>query len=442
MGVFFLNIKDNSKKINKGDIFIALDKGHNYIDDAIKNGASLIIAEYGNYSAKTLIVKNTRKYLIKYLKDTYYNEIKDMNIIGITGTNGKTTTAYLIYQALNLLGDKCAYIGTIGFYINDKVRDLNNTTPDLIDLYEMILEAKKEGCTNIVMEVSSHSLDQRRVDAIKFNYALFTNLTKEHLNYHKDMNKYFKAKKRLLKLLKNNGKIIINDDDKYFKKIKRKSIRIGFNSKYKISDYKIKNNTSFIFNNKKYNMKLLGIYNVYNMSFCIKVLECMGYNNLNKIIKKLDPPSGRMEIVKYRNNSIIIDYAHTPDAVTKIISAVREFSKNKIYTIIGCGGNRDISKRPLMAEIATSLSDYVIFTSDNPRFENPLSILDDMTNKLENNNYEIVVNRKDAIKKGIHLLNNNDILLLLGKGHERYQIIEDKKIYFSDLEEVELNIRR
>lgn len=437
-----MNIKDNSLKVVKNDIFIALDKGHEYVDDAIKRGASKVIVEYGKKDDKTKVVRNTRKYLIKYLKKNYYDQIKDMNIIGITGTNGKTTTAFLIYQALNLLDSKCAYIGTIGFYINSKIKDLNNTTPDLIDLYEMILEAKKQGCKNIVMEVSSHSLSLKRIDALKFNYVMFTNLTSEHLNYHKTMKKYFKAKKRLLKFLKRKGKVFVNIDDPYIKKIKKRRIRIGTYGEYKIGSYEISNRTKFNLNDKTYDMKLLGLYNIYNMSFCIALLEQMRFKNIKKIVRKLNAPSGRMELIKDENKLYIVDYAHTPDAVAKVLTAVREFAKNKIYVIIGCGGNRDKTKRPIMADIATSLADYAIFTTDNPRFENELDILDDMTNNLSNTNYEIIVNREEAIKKGIQILSNNDILMVLGKGHEKYQIIKDKKIYFDDIEIIEANIRR
>lgn len=437
-----MNIKDNSLKVSNGDIFIALDNGHKYIDDAIKNGASKVIAEHGHYDVDTLIVKNTRKYLIKYLKENYYNDIKDINIIGITGTNGKTTTAYLIYQALNLLGSKCAYIGTIGFYIDDKICDLNNTTPDLIDLYEMIMEAKNRGCTNIVMEVSSHSLSLKRIDALKFNYIMFTNLTSEHLNYHKTMNRYFKAKKRLLKFLKKDGKVLVNVDDKYMKKLSKKAIKIGSSGHYIIGDHFYTNRTKFYLNSKIYEMKLLGLYNIYNMSFCIALLEMMGFKNIRKVVKKLNAPSGRMELIKDENRLIIVDYAHTPDAVEKILLAVKEFAKNKIYVIIGCGGNRDKTKRPVMAKIATDLSDFVIFTSDNPRFEEPIDIINDMIESLDNINYQVIVNREDAIKKGIQLIENNDILIVLGKGHEKYQIINDKKIYFDDVEIIKTNIRR
>lgn len=437
-----MNIKDNSLKVGKNDIFIALEKGHEYVDDAIKRGASKVIVEYGKKDDKTKVVRNTRKYLIKYLKKNYYDQIKDINIIGITGTNGKTTTAFLIYQALNLLDSKCAYIGTIGFYINDKVKDLNNTTPDLIDLYEMILEAKKQGCKNIVMEVSSHSLSLKRIDALKFDYIMFTNLTNEHLNYHKTMKKYFRAKKRLLKFLKRNGKVFVNVDDPYMKKIKKRRIRIGTYGEYKIGSYEISSRTRFNLSDKTYDMRLLGLYNIYNMSFCIALLEQMGFKKIKKIVRKLNAPSGRMELIKDEDKLYIVDYAHTPDAVAKVLTAVREFAKNKIYVIIGCGGNRDKTKRPVMADIATSLADYAIFTTDNPRFENELDILADMTNNLSNTNYEIIVNREEAIKKGIQILSNNDILMVLGKGHEKYQIINDKKIYFDDIEIIKANIRR
>ena len=373
-------------------------------------------------------------YLSKNLKCLFFKDsIKDIKLIGITGTNGKTTTSYLIYQALNMLGEKCAYIGTIGFYIDGKVKDLNNTTPDLIDLYELILEAKSKGCKYVVMEVSSHSLSLKRVNALRFDYVMFTNLTKDHLNYHKTMKKYYKAKKKLLKLLKKDSKVFVNNDDSYMKKIK-KSITIGENANYSISKCYYKDGMVFSLNNKKYETKFIGIYNVYNLSFCIALLNELGYKNCNKIIKKLNPPSGRMEMISKNNRLVIVDYAHTPDAVEKSINAIKNFAKNKIYVIIGCGGNRDITKRPQMAEIATSLADYAIFTSDNPRDEDPISIVNDMTNNLHKNNYEVIINREDAIKKGIHLLDNNDILMILGKGHEKYQIIKSEKIYFDDIE--------
>ena len=434
-----MHIQYNSKKVKEGDIFIAIDDGHKYVEEAIKNGASKVIVEYGSYSVETIKVRNTRKYLIKYLKKYYYEDIKDLNIIGITGTNGKTTTAYLIYQALNLLNSKCAYIGTIGFYIDGKVKDLDNTTPDMIDLYEMILEAKQKGCKNIVMEVSSHSLSKKRVDAIKFNYALFTNLTPEHLDYHKTMKKYYKAKKRLIKHLKNKKNKIVNIDDKMFKKLKRNSITIGNKGNYRIGKYYYNKKTIFYLNDKKYKMNLLGKHNIYNMSFVIVLLEKMGFYNIENIISKLQPPSGRLEQIY---NNIFVDYAHTKDAVEKIINTVKEFAKGKIIVVLGCGGNRDHEKRKTMSYTSTNLANFSIFTTDNPRYENPKDILKEMTEDLNKDNYIVIEDRKKAIEKGIQLRQKNDILLVLGKGHEKYQIVKDIKIPFDDKEVINEIIRR
>jgi UDP-N-acetylmuramoyl-L-alanyl-D-glutamate--2,6-diaminopimelate ligase len=439
-----LNIKIDSRKVVEGDIFVALGKGHEYVEEAINNGATKVVVEHGKYSVDTLVVKDTKKYLIKYLKENYYEEISDLKLIGITGTNGKTTSAYLIYQALNKAGIKCGYIGTIGFYLDDKVETLNNTTPEILDIYNMLITCKDEGCKVVVMEVSSHALDMKRVDGLLFDYAIFTNLTEEHLDFHKSIKKYFKAKLKLFKKLKTTGKAIINVDDKYGRKIKTKNLITisSYSGDYLIEDYVFSDKTKFIVNNNKYEMMLLGIYNIYNMLNAIVILDEFNVENKYKIVKKLSAPPGRMQIINYKSNKIIVDYAHTPDAVENILKSVKDFAKSKIYVIIGCGGNRDRFKRPIMARIATNLSDYVILTSDNPRDEDPDMIIDDMIKGIEKDNYQIIVNRSEAIQNGVQLLKNNDILLLLGKGHETYQIIGKEKIYFDDKNEVEKCIRR
>lgn len=435
-----MNVKVDSRKVIKGDTFVALrsvNDGHQYILDAIKNGAERIVCEEGIYDIDTLIVPDTRKYLIDYLKENYYSKIKKLKLIGVTGTNGKTTSCFLLYQALNKLGIKCAYIGTIGFYIDAKVSDLNNTTPDILDMYEMLLKCINEEVKYVVMEVSSHALDIGRVEGLEFDFAMFTNLTRDHLNYHKTMKNYALAKQKLFKMLRKDGKTIVNIDDRYRKYfIDEKTITYGFRpSKYRISKYGILNNeTVFNVNKDPYTIKLLGKHNVHNMLNVIIVLKELKIDQkrIKKIVYELIAPPGRMDIIRHNDNAIIVDYAHTPDAVEKIIKAVKEFAKNKVYTIVGCGGNRDKTKRVLMAKVATDLSDYVIFTSDNPRNEDPNEIIKDMVDRLDNINYEIEVNREKAIKKGIQKLNNDDILLLLGKGHETYQIIGDKKIDFDD----------
>ncbi|MDY3800449.1 MAG: UDP-N-acetylmuramoyl-L-alanyl-D-glutamate--2,6-diaminopimelate ligase [Bacilli bacterium] len=396
-----MNISANSKKGN--NIFVSLN--NKYIDDAINNGFKKIIVSKSKFKA----VKSTRKYLEKYLKKYYYKQIKDVILIGVTGTNGKTSTSYLIYQALNLAGIKCSYIGTIGFYLENDIKKLNNTTPDICDLYEMIIESINCGCKAVVMEVSSHALKLGRVNTLKFDYAILTNITEDHLGFHKTYKDYYKTKMSI------------------FKKLKKKGTKI---SDIKIENYDI-NNDYFEYNNKIYNTKIKGEYNIKNIIPSIIILDKMNIDS-RKIIPQLCLPPGRMQIIKFKNNSIIIDYAHTPDAMEKIISTVKIMNHDRIITIFGCGGNREKEKRPKMGEIASLLSDYVILTNDNPRDENPKEIIREIKQNM-NNNYRIIYDRKKAIQEGIKMLKENDILLILGKGHEEYQVIDNKKIFFSDL---------
>ena len=396
-----MNISANSKKGN--NIFVSLN--NKYIDDAINNGFKKIVVSKSKFKA----VKSTRKYLEKYLKKYYYKQIKDVILIGVTGTNGKTSTSYLIYQALNLAGIKCSYIGTIGFYLENDIKKLNNTTPDICDLYEMIIESINCGCKAVVMEVSSHALKLGRVNTLKFDYAILTNITEDHLDFHKTYKDYYKTKMSI------------------FKKLKKKGTKI---SDIKIENYDI-NNDYFKYNNKIYNTKIKGEYNIKNIIPSIIILDKMNIDS-RKIIPQLCLPPGRMQIIKFKNNNIIIDYAHTPDAMEKIISTVKIMDHNKIITIFGCGGNREKEKRPKMGEIASLLSDYVILTNDNPRDENPKEIIREIKQNM-NNNYRIIYDRKKAIQEGIKMLKENDVLLILGKGHEEYQIIDNKKIFFSDL---------
>ena len=425
----------DSRKVKDGDTFIALkgvnNDGHDFILDAISNGADKIIAEHGLYSVDTYIVKDTFEYLKNYLKEI---DLSSLKLIGITGTNGKTTSCYLLYHLLNEIGVKTAYIGTLGFYLEEKVKDLKNTTPSIIDIYEMLNECILNKYQYVVMEVSSHALEQDRAVGLNFEYGVFTNLTQDHLDYHKTMENYALSKQ---KLMTKSVKTIVNIDDEYKDYfLLENSITYGFaKSNYQIKEYETNmDGTTFKINDKTYKTNLIGKHNIYNILISIIVLE-----DLKKEIpslEKLPFPKGRMEIIEYETNKIIIDYAHTPDAVRNIVTAIKELKPNNIYTIIGCGGDRDATKRPIMASIATTYSDYVIFTSDNPRHEDPLLILDDMIKDLENENYEVVINRQEAIQKGIQKLEKNDILLVLGKGHENYQIIGDEYYHFDDSEEV------
>ncbi len=435
-----MNIKDDSRKVLKGDTFIALKKnhdGHDYIKDAIKNGATRVIVEKGLYSVDTLVVKDTHKYLCNYLKDNYYDLIKDINLIGVTGTNGKTTVAYLIYQGLINSNIKAAYIGTIGFYMGDYYETLDNTTPDILKLYELLLLCVENNISYVVMEVSSQALSMDRIEGLNFKYGIFTNLTMDHLDYHKTMDNYLKSK---LKLFEKTEKRIINIDSEYKDYfINESAVTYGFGeANYKVEDVCINQlGSSFKVNGIKYNTKLIGKHNVYNMLSVIALFDILKIK-LNTSI--LNYPEGRMDIIKKDDNMIVVDYAHTPDAVLNIINSVKELGFEHIITLIGCGGSRDKTKRPIMATIACENSSFCIFTSDNPRFENEVDILNDMTNNLIYDNYEVIVNRKNAIIKGIQMLKKNDILLVLGKGHEKYQIINGIKYDFDDKQIILENI--
>lgn len=444
-----MNIKIDSRKIKKGDTFIAIreinNDGHKYVEDAIKNGATTVIVEEGEYSVNTILTNDTKKYLEEYLENNYYDKIKDLKLIGMTGTNGKTTTCYLIYEALNKVGIKCAYIGTLGFF-TDKQKILSNTTPNLYEIYNMLLECAQNNYEYVVMEVSSQGLSMGRVNTLMFDYVIFSNLTQDHLDYHINMESYLLEKQKLFNMTR-EGIAIVNSDDKYkdyFLLNNNNNITYGkLNSDYNINNIESTlDGTKFNLNDESYFTKLIGEYNVYNISIVIILLKCLNIENIKDVIKMLNCPKGRMDIIKYNGNNIIIDYAHTPDAVEKIIKEVSKVPHNRIITIVGCGGNRDKTKRPIMGDIATKYSDFVIFTSDNPRFEKPKKILNDIVCKLDKKNYKIIVKRKKAVKKGIQILKNDDILLLLGKGHEEYQVIKDKKYPFSDKDIVLKYIRR
>lgn len=445
-----IKIKTDSRKVVDGDTFVALpgisSDGHDYIETAIENGATKIIAQHGEYKVPTVIVPDTRVYLNDLLKQEYGYVINDMKIIGITGTNGKTTSCFLTYQILNKLGIKCAYIGTIGFYLKDKVRNLPNTSVDIADLYGLLVEAYENDYKYVCLEVSSQGLSMNRFKTISFDIAAFTNLTQDHLDYHKTMNNYCLAKQQLFKQLKKDGKAIINADDKYkdYYLLKdNNNITFGLNGDYKIDDLKFTNKYSMLdysYQNKNYQIKtnLIGEYNIYNLLTAIVICHELGLdlNKINSVLDNLNMPSGRMERIDYNNNLIIVDYAHTPDAISNIIKTIKPICKGNLYVTFGCTGSRDKTKRPIMTNIVLENVTKAIITIDDPHDEDPSDIVKDMLNGITFNNYEVCLDRKKAIHKGINLLKDNDILLILGKGHEEFIIFKDKKIPFNDKKEV------
>ncbi len=444
-----VDIKTDSRLVQPGDTFIAIRNvvrdGHDYIESAIQNGATKIIAEEGSYSVETEIVENTREYLKKYLYENYYPKFKDMKFIGVTGTNGKTTTCYLIYQILTDLGYKCAYLGTIGFYYPGVMRELNNTTPDTDLLYNMFLEAKEAGCEYVVMEVSSHALDMDRIYGIEYDEVAFTNLTQDHLDYHKTLDNYANAKQILFTKTRGDKIAVINADDPYHERFlldQNKNITISDkNGDVQILDIQFSNlGTTFSFTYKgdtyQTHINMVGRYNVYNYLTALLLVVNLGMDmkDVLALNDELSAPVGRMEMIKYGTNSIFVDYAHTPDAVINVLESSKEYKEGKVITIVGCGGDRDRTKRPIMGHAAEEYSDYVIYTNDNPRTEDPESIMKDILDGVKKDNHEVILDRKEAIIRGMDLLHDKDILMILGKGHEDYQIIGKEKIHFSDQE--------
>ncbi len=443
-----IKYETNSKLVKEGQIFVAIKghtvDGHDYIDEAIKNGAIKVIGE------KDLVlsvpyekVPDSEAYLKEALVKEYSKEVNKLKIVGVTGTNGKTTSCYLTYEILKTLGKKVAYLGTIGYYVNDEVTEVNNTTPDILSLYKILLDAVSKNIEYFVMEVSSHSLSFERIKGLKLSIGAFTNLTEDHLDYHKTMEAYLKEKVKITTYLNEKGIMILNSDDEASEKFKvfKNYVTYGYNGDYKIEKATIYPNHTeleFSWKDKNYNVttNLTSKFNVYNYLVALAIVHNLGFTieEVIKVTKNIYPPKGRCETYKVSKGYAVIDYAHTPDAVEKVILAYNELKKGKIITILGCGGDRDPLKRPIMGNIATQNSDYVIFTNDNPRTEDPEKIMNDIIKDNKSSNYEVIYDRETAIKKGIKMLEEEDILLILGKGHENYQIIGHTKYHLDDAE--------
>ena len=447
-----IKYETDSRKVKPGQTFVAIKgytvDGHNYIDSAIKNGASEIIAEKEvEASVPVTVVDNSAKYFQERLVKEYSSNYKDLKIVGITGTNGKTTSAYLTYQAINLLGHKTAYIGTLGFMCDDYYEELPNTCPEILTIYKLL-----EYCTNnnveyVIMEISSHALDLKRIEGINFEVCAFTNLTEDHLDYHKTMENYLNCKLMILDYLKKDGVMLVNKDDEAGIKFAErfagtKTFGIG-NADYDIKEFDIHpdyTDIKFKVLEQEYNVtiNLTSKFNIYNYMTMVSIVNSLGFDvsSITKITKDLKQPKGRCETYKVRDGFAVVDYAHTPDAVLKVVTAYKELAKARVITLVGCGGDRDPLKRPIMGGIASKYSDYVIFTSDNPRTEDPEKIMNDIINGVHGKNYEVILDRRQAIKKALDMIKKDDIVLILGKGHEDYQIIGHTKIHLDDSEEI------
>lgn len=380
----------------------------------------------------------------KKYKKQFNKILNEIKFIGVTGTNGKTTTTTLLYKYYRFKNENVTLIGTNGVYINDDFFESINTTPGIDELYNIIKISYDKGVRIIIMEVSSHAIVQKRIFGIKFYIKALTNITRDHLDYHKSFKNYKHTKLKFLK----NANIIINDSIK-FNKVFRKIYKFGVNNKdFKINNILIKED-GILFNlkinkvNYSFSSNLLGEFNCYNVSLFISILYLLNdfdYKKISEYLKDNIQIPGRMECFNYRNKRIIVDYAHTPDGFKQVLNFVKKIYKNKILTIFGCGGNRDKYKREIMGKIACIYSDYIILTTDNPRDEDPQLIINDIIRGMINNNYLVEVDRKKAIDMGLKMINDFNVILVLGRGNEKYNTIKNNKILFNDIDYIKEKI--
>lgn len=453
-------ISYNSKKTKPNDIFICLTgehvDGHEYAEEAIANGACVCVVERRlNLDAPQIVVSDTSEAIAQIADLFYASPSKKLNVIGVTGTNGKTTVTHLIQKIYEANGEECALIGTLGhkFFSDDSYHDAKHTTPQAPELQRVLYDVNEKCIKNVVMEVSSHALVQHRVDYCDFNGAVFTNLTQDHLDFHITMNNYFKAKSLLFENLVAGDFAVINADDDYaarFMEVISPTVNLITYGVKMPADVKAKdvlfnhNGASFtcIVKGSEYkvNLRMNGMFSVYNVLAAIATAVALNLD-IEKSIKTLESlggVAGRFEIV-VNKPTVIVDYAHTPDGLENVLKAARDIkpANGKLICIFGCGGDRDATKRPKMGQIAEELADKVIVTSDNPRSEDPQQIITDILAGFKSVNDVIVEpDRELAIKEAHKLAKPDDVVLVAGKGHEDYQILANETIHFDDREEV------
>lgn len=448
------NMEYDSRKINKGDIFIALAghtvDGHDFIEKAVEKGAETIFVSRKDIKffegVNYYYIENLSENMGKIASNFYGYPQNNLKIIGVTGTNGKTTTTYILES---LLGeDKTVRLGTVEYKVGDEVIPAPNTTPMSLDIVKMCKKAVDKNLKYLVMEVSSHGLDLGRVNMLKFDAAIFTNLTQDHLDFHKTMENYFNAKKKIFSLLKDTRNSVINIDDEYGKRYMGYTNGISYGLEKGDITGKIENISRHgqkvelkIFNSRyEIDLKLLGKFNLYNLLGAIGAVKCFGMEDEEIIekIKNIHGAPGRFEPVKIDADfTVIVDYAHTGDALENILKSVNELKTGRVISVFGCGGDRDKGKRPIMAEIAEKYSDLTVATSDNPRTEDPEEILRDVVKGFKKENHIIEADRKKAVAIAVQNAEKDDIIVIAGKGHETYQIIGREKIHFDDREVVQ-----
>lgn len=451
------NICFNSSLIGKDDLFVAVrgtkTDGHNFIEQAIRQGATSVICEVFPENKQNDInyirVKNSQRALAEISSNFFGNPSSHLRLIGITGTNGKTTTATLLFQLFRNLGFKAGLLSTVQNQVNDEIISATHTTPDPIQLNMLLSKMVQEGCSYCFMEVSSHAIVQHRIAGLSFAGGVFTNITHDHLDYHKTFDEYIKAKKGFFDLLPENAFALVNADDRNAKimvqntKAKKKTF-----SQHAMSDFRfriIENNFSGLILNidgSEVVCRLIGSFNAYNLTAVYAVAELCGLEKLPVLtaISNLNAVEGRFQYMSSSNHITgIIDYAHTPDALKNVLSTIADIrtGNEQVITVVGCGGDRDATKRPVMAKIASEMSDKVVLTSDNPRSENASDIIEQMQNGVpadRKKNVMSITDRREAVKVACNIARPGDIVLIAGKGHEKYQEINGVKYPFDDKE--------
>lgn len=446
----------DSRKVEKGDLFIALRgtqlDGHNYIGRAIDQGAVAVMCEsvpekIVAKGVSIIQVNNSASALGDLASNFYDNPVQSLKLVGVTGTNGKTSIVTLLYSLLTQMGVKCGLLSTVINRVGQKEVPATHTTPDTITIHRLLKEMLDEGCTHVFMEVSSHAIDQDRIAGLEFDLAIFTNLTHDHLDYHKTFDDYLKTKKRLFDGLAESSFALVNNDDRNGKvMVQNTSAKVKTFGVKSVTDFKAKiieshfDGMLITLDNQELWIKLIGLFNASNMLAVYGAACLLGFPNeeILRIISTLNTVEGRFENIQSSNEiTAIIDYAHTPDALKNVLTTIREIKNESsdLITVVGAGGDRDRSKRPLMGKLAAELSERVILTSDNPRSEDPDSIIKEMHDGIEKkdrNRILSICDRKEAIRTACMLAKSGDVVLIAGKGHETYQEIKGVRNYFND----------
>lgn len=448
----------DSRRVKQGSVFVAMKgekvDGAQFVENAIAAGAEAIVSESAprRSSTTSIVVPNARAALADIAANFYQHPAKHLKIAGVTGTNGKTTTAFLIKHVCEQSMHRCGLIGTVRYEVGDRILPAARTTPESLEVQELLWQMRSAGCKAVAMEVSSHALVQDRVRGVEFDAAIFTNLTQDHLDYHKTMDAYFEAKSFLfagLATQKKKGTAVINLDDRYGARLLQRfkneipviTYGLGVHADFRASNVRIDfNGTSFQLdaNGRSYfvRLPLIGQFNVYNSLAALAGSFALGVDVRTGVLSLANAHSvpGRIEAVPaQRQFRVFIDYAHTPDALHNVIKTCRELNPGRLIVVFGCGGNRDKSKRPRMGAVVDEHADHAIITSDNPRKEDPAAIIEDIKPGMQRGTYEVIVDRREAIFKAIAMAQPRDIILVAGKGHETYQEFADHTAPFDDL---------